>query len=393
MQEYGFDQMESRLPWSQTKWDEESLKNNFGSGDLIPAWIADMDLKTAPAIRQALVEAAEHGMYGYTFVDKATIQSYLNWQKRRNGWDAKAEWYRYTPGVVSAINLLLLSQTEPGDEVLIQRPVYYPFTAAVENQERVVVNSPLILRDGRYEIDFEDFEKKAASPKCRAFIMCNPHNPVGRVFTEQELRRLADICLRHGVFVVADEIHSDLIYRGHKHTVFASLGEDVALNCAVCHAPSKTFNMAGLSMSCIMIPDEDRRKSFDKAFERYCRAHPTFFAPVAARAAWDHGEPWLEECLDYIYGNYQYVCDFVQKTWQGRVTVAPLEGTYLAWLDFRQVEPDCKKLEQRMHDRAKVALDEGYIFGEEGAGFERINLAAPRALVEQIMERIAGAFS
>lgn len=392
MEQFEFDQLEDRRPWNQVKWDPAQLEQNFGTSDVTPAWIADMDLKTAPAIREAVMEAAKHGMYGYTKLDTGTIQSYLRWQERRNGWKAQEEWFRYTPGVVSALNLLLLSQTEEGDEILIQRPVYYPFTISVNLQKRVVVNNPLRQRNGRYEIDFEDFEKKAASPKCRAFILCNPHNPVGRVFTEEELRRLGDICLRHHVFVIADEIHSDLIFPGSKHVVFASLGEEFAQNCAICHAPSKTFNLAGMSFSCIMIPNAERREQFDQIYERYCRARPTFFAPVAAKAAWDSGEEWLEACLEYIYQNYLYVRDFAQKTWGGKVTVAPLEGTYLAWLDFRQLEEDPKKLEDIMLHRAKVALDEGYVFGPEGSGFERLNLAAPRMLIEKIMSQIADAF-
>lgn len=392
MDTFEFDKWEDRRPWNQIKWDAAHLEESFGTSDLTPAWIADMDFKTAPAIREAVIEAAKHGMYGYTKLDAGTIRAYLRWQERRNGWTASEEWLRYTPGVVSAINLLLQSQTKEGDEILIQRPVYYPFTISVELQKRVVVNNPLRLRDGRYEIDFEDFEKKAASPKCRAFILCTPHNPVGRVFTEEELRTLADICLRHDVFVIADEIHSDLIFPGSKHTVFASLGDEIAQNCAICHAPSKTFNLAGMSFSCIMIPDAERRDRFDKFYNRYCRARPTFFAPVAARAAWESGEEWLTACLEYIYQNYLYVADFAQRTWGGRVTVAPLEGTYLAWLDFRQLEPDPKRLEDIMLHRAKVALDEGYVFGPEGAGFERLNLAAPRMFIEKIMCQIADAF-
>lgn len=259
-----------------------------------------MDLKTLPEVQEAIIEAAKNGMYGYTKVTDEVIASYLRWQQRRNGWNAAADWFRFTPGVVTAINLLLLSETEEGDEVLIQRPVYYPFADSIQQQKRVVVNSPLQLRDGRYEIDFADFERKAASPRCRAFVLSNPHNPVGRVYTEEELRRVGEICRRHHVFVIADEIHSDLIFPGHQHIVFASLGQDYAENCAVCHAPSKTFNLAGLSFSCIMIPNEERRKRFDQMFARYCRAHPNFFAPVAAKAAWDHGEAWLDSCLAYI---------------------------------------------------------------------------------------------
>lgn len=390
---FHFDEFESRLPWDQIKWDPVELENNFGTRDVLPAWIADMDFPTAPVVQDAIIQAAKNGMYGYTRVGEAVIASYLDWERRRNGWNASAQWFRFTPGVVTAINLLLLSQTEEGDEVLIQRPVYYPFAASVEIQNRVVVNSPLIQRDGRYEIDFADFERKAASPKCRAFIMSNPHNPVGRVYTEEELRRLGEICMRNGVFVIADEIHSDLIFPGHRHVVFASLGEDYAANCAVCHAPSKTFNLAGLSFSCIMIPDQSRRERFDKAFARYCRAHPNFFAPVAAKAAWDHGEAWLDSCLAYIRQNDQYVREFARSTWGDRVRISPLEGTYLQWLDFRQLEPDAERLREKMLHQAHVAMDEGTLFGPEGSGFERLNLAAPRKLIQEIMQRIAAVFA
>lgn len=393
METFDFEAVENRLPYDQVKWDPASLKAQFGAEELLPAWVADMDWKTPPAVREAIAEAAENGMYGYTRVGERTVQSYLNWQKRRNGWSARAEWFCYSPGVVTAINMLLLSQTKEGDEVLIQRPVYYPFATIIQQQKRTLVNSPLIEHDGRYEIDFADFEKKAASPNCKAFILSNPHNPVGRVFTETELRRLAEICLRHHVFVIADEIHSDLLAADERHVVFASLGEDIAQNCAVCHAPSKTFNLAGLAFSCIMIPNEARRQNYQDTCSRYGRPNPTFFAPVAARAAWDHGEEWLEACKQHIWSNERYVRAFVEKTWSGRVRVFPLEGTYLLWMDFRGLEPDAKKLENIMLYRARVALDEGYIFGEEGAGFERLNLAAPRRIIEEVMRRIAFAFS
>ena len=311
---FDFDSFEGRLPWHQSKWDPAALESQFGRSDVLPAWIADMDFKTVPAVQEAVIEAAKNGMYGYTRVGEDVIEAYLAWQRRRNHWEAKSDWFRYTPGVVTAINLLIQAETEEGDGVLIQEPVYYPFGNSIRTQKRQVISSPLVLRDGRYEIDFADFERKAADPMCRAFVLSNPHNPVGRVYTREELQRMGDICLKHNVFVIADEIHSDLIFPGHHHTVFASLGEAYAKNCAVCHAPSKTFNLAGLSFSCIMIPDETHRQRFDAMFNRYCRANPTFFAPVAAKAAWEHGEEWLKECLAYIQGNEAFVRSFAEKT-------------------------------------------------------------------------------
>lgn len=390
---FDFDSVEGRLPWHQSKWDPAALESQFGRSDVLPAWIADMDFKTVPAVQEAVIEAAKNGMYGYTRVGEDVIEAYLAWQRRRNHWEAKSDWFRYTPGVVTAINLLIQAETEEGDGVLIQEPVYYPFGNSIRTQKRQVISSPLVLRDGRYEIDFADFERKAADPMCRAFVLSNPHNPVGRVYTREELQRMGDICLKHNVFVIADEIHSDLIFPGHHHTVFASLGEAYAKNCAVCHAPSKTFNLAGLSFSCIMIPDKTHRQRFDAMFNRYCRANPTFFAPVAAKAAWEHGEEWLKECLAYIQGNEAFVRSFAEKTWGGKVWIAPLEGTYLLWMDLHALEPDAEKLDRRMIEEAGVALDGGTMFGQEGAGFQRINLAAPRSIIREVMERMAKAFA
>ena len=295
---FDFDHFESRLPWGQVKWEPAELEKTFGTQDVLPAWIADMDLKTLPEVQEAIIEAAKNGMYGYTKVTDEVIASYLRWQQRRNGWNAAADWFRFTPGVVTAINLLLLSETEEGDEVLIQRPVYYPFADSIQQQKRVVVNSPLQLRDGRYEIDFADFERKAASPRCRAFVLSNPHNPVGRVYTEEELRRVGEICRRHHVFVIADEIHSDLIFPGHQHIVFASLGQNYAENCAVCHAPSKTFNLAGLSFSCIMIPMRNAGNDLTRCSHGIVVPIRTFLPPLLQRLPGTTGKPgWIHAWL------------------------------------------------------------------------------------------------
>ncbi|NLT58212.1 MAG: pyridoxal phosphate-dependent aminotransferase [Clostridiales bacterium] len=388
---YNFDEVVSRAGRGQAKWEPFMLENLFGAPDLLSFWVADMDFQVPPPVVDALVEAAQHGRIGYTGLDPAFFAAYLGWVKRRHNWDAKQEWFRYTPGVVPAINLLLLAMTEEGDEILIQRPVYYPFTNSIEKQHRTVHNAPLIYKDGAYSIDFEELERKASSPKCTAFVMSNPHNPVGRVFTEEELRKIGDICLKHNVFMISDEIHYDLIMPGHEHFVYARLGEEYAKNCAVLHAPSKSFNLAGLQLSCIMIPDEGVRAKFDAIQLRYGITSPNYFAPVAARTAWNEGEDWLEACLAYIYENYKYIKDFCAKTWGDKAIVADLEGTYLCWIDFNKICSDKDKLEACMRKQAKVALDEGYIFGPEGVGFERINLACPKSLIVELMDRMAKA--
>ena len=390
---FNFDERIDRTGRGSSKWEPAVLENMFGAPDLLSFWVADMDFRIPQPVIDALVEAATHGCPGYTSLDQSFYDAYLGWQKRRNNWDAKQEWYRFTSGVVPAINLLILAMTSEGDEVLIQRPVYYPFTDSIVKQGRKVVSSSLVNKNGKYEIDFEDFEAKCASPTCRAFVMSNPHNPVGRVFTEEELRKMGEICNRHGVFVIADEIHSDLIatHKGHKHVVYATLGEEFEQNCAVCHAPSKTFNLAGLQLSCIMIPNEKVRAKFDAVQFRVGGTSANYFAPVAAKAAWNHGEEWLEAVYAYIYKNYEYIVDFCAKTWGDKVVVSPLEGTYLAWLDFSKIESDPDKLQDLVRKVAKVALDEGYIFGPEGAGFERINLACPKSLIVELMDRLAAA--
>ena len=386
---FDFDHFESRLPWGQVKWEPAELEKTFGTQDVLPAWIADMDLKTLPEVQEAIIEAAKNGMYGYTKVTDEVIASYLRWQQRRNGWNAAADWFRFTPGVVTAINLLLLSETEEGDEVLIQRPVYYPFADSIQQQKRVVVNSPLQLRDGRYEIDFADFERKAASPRCRAFVLSNPHNPVGRVYTEEELRRVGEICRRHHVFVIADEIHSDLIFPGHQHIVFASLGQDYAENCAVCHAPSKTFNLAGLNQSNLLIRNEGLRRRLLGLLRADATPMQSPLGYVACQTAYEQCDGWLEALLAYLDENRRYVASYIGKQIPTLYAV-PLEGTYLQWVDCRGLglEPEALKARMQAHD---LFFDEGSLFGAEGDGFERINLACPRTVLAGAMERLKAA--
>ncbi len=388
---YVFDELIDRKGRGQAKWEPAILEAKFGAPDLMSYWVADMDFRIAPEIREELVEWAEHGIVGYTAFMPRFYNAYLAWQKKRNNWDAKQEWFRYTPGVVNAINQVIQAFTNEGDEIIIQRPVYYPFTNSIDNQGRVVVNNKLIFKGDHYEVDFDSFEKLASSPKCKLFVMSNPHNPVGKVFTEDELRKMGDICNKHGVLVLADEIHADLIAPGYKHTVYATLGKEYADNCIICHAPSKTFNLAGLHVSCIMIPGDEVRAKFDATSKLFSVGSPTYFGAVAAAAAYERGEAWLEECYAYILGNYEYIKGFMAERFGDKVKVIKMEGTYLMWLDFNAIDSDQLRLEQTMLKTAKVALDEGYIFGPEGNGFERINLATPRANLEILMDRISKA--
>lgn len=388
---YNFDEIIDRKGYGQAKWEPAMLEGHFGSPDLLSYWVADMDFRTVPEVIEAVKKGAEIGIWGYTGFMPKFFDAYLGWQKKRNGWEAKQEWFRYTPGVVNALNQAIQAFSNEGDEIIIQRPVYYPFTNSILAQGRVIVNNALIFKGDHYEVDFENFEKLASSPKCKMFIMSNPHNPVGKVFSKEDLTKMGEICNKYGVFVCADEIHSDLIVPGFKHTVYASLGKEFADNCLVCHAPSKTFNLAGLQVSCIMIPGDEARAKFDAVSKKFSVSSPNFFGAVAAAAAFEYGEDWLKECYAYILENYKYVEEFCASHWDGKVKPVKMEGTYLMWLNFNAIEKDTEKLEQVMLKKAKVALDEGKIFGKEGNGFERINLATPKSFIVELMDRIAKA--
>ena len=388
MGKFNFDERVDRAGDGQTKWNPEVLRKSFGRSDLLPLWVADMDFRAAPAIRRAVERAAEHGIYGYTSASETFFEAYRGFYGRHHGWAPPREWLRFLPGVVPAINQLIQAFSEPGDEVLLLTPVYYPFMSAIQNQGRRQVNSSLLYQDKTYAIDFDDFERKAASARCKIFVMSNPHNPVGRVFTREELRRLGDICLSHGVFVISDEVHCDLTAPGYTHTVFADVDRRFADNCAICHAPSKTFNIAGLQTSVITVPSKERRERFAKISARFSADFPNCFGMAAAIAAWEQSDDWLCEMKAYIAGNLQFIEEFAAQRWAGRVDAVHTEGTYLAWLDFRGVEPDADKLERLMIDEAGVALDEGTIFGEEGRGFERINAACPRSVLEECLVAI-----
>ncbi len=388
MEQYDFDTVNDRSPWHQLKTDPASLRREFGRDDLIPAWVADMDFKAPPAAAEAAVRAAEHGVFGYTELDADTVEAYLNWQKRRNGWDARASWFCFAPGVIRAINYLVLTLTEPGDEVAMLTPAYGSFVTAVETWGRTAVRCPLLLEDTAYTIDWVRLEAALASPRCKLFISCNPHNPISRVYTEDELLRLGELCLKHGVFVISDEVHSDFIMPGFRHRVFASLSKAFEENCAVCSAPSKSFNVAGLQFSAIMIPCDRIREKYKETYRRYCNLRPNFFAPSVARAVWDGGEAWLEACKSYILGNYRFAKETLETRSGGRIRFFPLQGTYLAWVDMRGVEPDGEKLRRRLLDEAGVAFDDGLMFGPEGGGFLRFNLASPRSVIETITDRL-----
>lgn len=354
--------------------------------DILPLWVADMDFATSSYIQEALVKQVEHGIFGYSDGQEDYFHALSGWLMKHHDFSIKEEWLIKTPGVVFAIAMAIQAFTREGDGVLIQLPVYYPFSEAIRDNGRKLVSNDLKLVNGRYEIDFEDFEKKIVDNNVKLFILCNPHNPVGRVWKPEELERLGNICIKHGVIVVSDEIHSDFVFNG-KHKVFASISDEFAQNSIVCTSPSKTFNLAGLQISNILIANEVLRKKFIKRIDACGYSQPNVMGLVAARAAYENGEQWHAELLKYLKANIEYVKTYIEENLPAVKFIEP-EGTYLVWLDFRSLGLSDKELNKIIIENAGLWLDSGEIFGETGSGFQRINVACPRKTLEVALNRL-----
>ena len=388
---YDFDTVINRYNTNSLKYD---CAAQWGvPADVIPMWVADMDFQTAPEILDAMHESINHGIFGYSVPKDDYYEIVADWFKKRLGWaDAKGEWIVKSPGVVFAIGTAIRAFTGKGDAVLIQQPVYYPFRMVIEDNERVCVNNPLVLKNGKYEMNFADMEKKIIDNNVKMFIFCSPHNPVGRVWAKEELCNVIAICKRHDVLIVSDEIHCDFVYPGHKHTMLPALAEDYIDHLIVCTAPSKSFNLAGLQLSHIFIPDDKLREEFGKELMKIPYDESGTLALVAGRAAYEKGAQWMDELKEYLLGNLDFLREFLQNNLP-KVRLVEPEGTYLVWLDFSAYDMTPEELEHKMHHKAKVWTDEGTMFGEEGAMFERVNIACPRSILEEALERIAEAFA
>jgi cystathionine beta-lyase len=360
----------------------------LGKDRVLPMWVADMDFRCPEPVIQAVIARAQQGVYGYTMPGDDFYAAVVNWMRRRHGWEIDPDWICVTSGVVTALNMLVRAFASTGDRVLIQPPVYYPFFSAIQNNGPEVLTSPLTYEGGRYHMDFADLEAKARDPRLKMVILCSPHNPVGRVWSMDELTRFGEICLKNNVLVVSDEIHGDLIFRGNVFTPFAKIRRDFASHSITCTAPSKTFNLAGLKTSAIIIPDGGLRTTFRNVLRNGGLALAgSTFGVVAFKAAYEQGEPWLEQTLDYLQGNLEYLETYIRER-MPEIEVVPPEGTYLAWLDCRKLGLDKSELKHLMREQARVYLDEGDIFGPEGEGFERINIACPRSILTEALDRI-----
>lgn len=386
---YNFDEIIDRKNTSSLKYDFGPERK--GRDDLLPLWVADMDFKLPDEIIEDLEKRVRHGIFGYTDPKGNYYDALKNWLRNRHGVEIENSWVTITPGVVYAIATAIRALTNEGDSVLLQQPVYYPFKEMIELNRRKVVNNQLVYRNGRYEIDFDDFEEKIKTGKVKLFLLCSPHNPVGRVWTKEELKRIADICRENDVYIFADEIHADFVYKGYHHTSFLTLGNEYLEKLIIGTSPSKTFNIAGLQIANIIIPNEKTRALFKRENEAAGYSQCSTLGLEAAISVYTKGEKWLEELLEYLQGNI----DFVRKFLQEKIPMVKLiepEGTYLIWLDFSEAVSDKNELKTLIVDKAKLWLDAGVIFGRESALFERINIACPRSILEQALEQLKDAF-
>ncbi|WP_035791907.1 MalY/PatB family protein [Butyrivibrio sp. AE3006] len=354
---------------------------------VIPFSVADMEFKNAPEIIEGLKKYIENTVLGYTAPSDGFIEAVCGWMEKRHDYHIEKEWIALSDGVVPALSDLIRSTTDEGDGVIILTPVYYPFKGSIEKNNRKVVNVDLLHDDSSYTIDFDGLKKAAADKNNKLIIFCNPHNPVGRVWTKEELKQVYDICVSNDVFIISDEIHNDLIMPGYEHTVMANVAEDAGKHMAVCTAPSKSFNLAGLQTSCIIIEDEDRRKAFINSRAKGHRGVVNALGMEACRVAYTECEKWLDECIEVIDGNAKYMKSFLNEHFP-EVKVYPLEGTYLLWCDFGAYGLSCSELEEFNIKDALLFTDEGYLFGEAGKGFERFNIACPRHKLEEAMQRL-----
>lgn len=388
MGKYNFDEEIDRRNTNCLKYDF-AVERGKQEG-ILPLWVADMDFRTAPEIIDALVKEAQHGIFGYSEVKEDYFEALHQWFLTHFNWKIRKEWLVKTPGVVFTIAAAIRAFTEEGDGVLLCQPVYYPFMECILDNGRKLVNSQLVYEDGKYSIDFEDFEKKIIENHVKLFLLCSPHNPVGRVWSREELTRVGDICLKHQVVVLSDEIHCDFTYEGYTHTPFASISEEFAGNSVVCTAPSKTFNLAGLQVSNIFIPDEKKRKLFIKAVDAAGYSQLNVMGLVAAKAAYTYGEEWLCELKEYLKGNLAFVREFLRENLPQIKLVEP-QGTYLIWLDCSGLSLTLGELEELVSKKANLWLDGGFIFGKETEQFQRINIACTRKTLRQALCQLKAA--
>lgn len=381
---FNFDEIIPRNGTRSVKFDLRKAK--FGRADLLPMWVADMDFRTPRFITDAVKKRAAHEIYGYTYRPKEYNESIVHWIKEQHSWNIEKEWIIFCPGVVPALNLAIMAYTNPGDNVIVQPPVYFPFFSAVKNNNRKLVNNQLLYKDGKYSIDFKNLEKEAANG-AKLILLSNPHNPVGRVWTEDELEKLAGICINHDILIISDEIHSDLILPGNKHIPTAGISETIANQVVTCMAPSKSFNIAGLATSSVIISNPVIRGKFNILMERLHIGGGNIFGMEASIAAYSNGKEWIDKMLEYVNDNMVLVYNYCRERIP-LIKPVKAEATYLMWLDCIDLEMDDVSLHKFMIEKAGLGFNDGPTFGIGGNGFQRINVACPRSVVQEALERL-----
>jgi len=390
MEDMTLDEYVDRTEYPTMKWSRAFLSEHFGNEEAVPMSVADMDLKSPSAVIEQLQKRVAHGIYGYELKPESYFDALETWYRKRHGWRIDRRYIEPCPSILNAIAILINQHSSEGEGVILQPPVFFEFRMAVRSNKRKIVKNPLKLKEGQYHIDFDDLEMKASEPKNRVLILCNPHNPVGRVWTEDELVQVADICEHYGVFVITDEIHGDFVFPPHQYTPYLSISEQVAQNGAACLSPAKTFNISGMVDAMAIIPNERYRKLFHEFAHRYQINKVNVFASVATEAAYREGAEWLDALLLYIQRNIDLIREHLQLN-SSRVTLIEPEGTFLAWLDFRDLGLDAKALERLLAQEAKIALAPGYWFGREGAGFARMTIGCPRKTVQDALNNLTAA--
>ncbi len=380
---YNFDKKIARANTASVKYDMR--EEIFGKADVLPMWVADMDFETPECIRKAVLERAAHPIYGYSIMTDAYFDAFMEWVNRRHDWKIQKEWIVFSPGIVTAINAAVFAFTEPGDSVIVQPPVYFPFFDAVKNNGRKQLANQLLYLDNTYKIDFDDLTKKAK--EARLILLSSPHNPVSRCWSEDELKRIGKICLENDVLILSDEIHADLTLPGYKHIPMASLSPELAEVTITCMAPSKTFNVAGLFTSQIVIKNTSLREKFKKSMDTFHLIHGNIFGMIASEAGYRHGDAWLDALRAYLLRNFNLVDQFF-KSELPQLTLVKPEATFLAWIDYSKTGISDKKMQKKMVEEASLGLNPGRIFGSGGSSFMRMNLGTPRSVVLEALERM-----
>jgi cystathionine beta-lyase len=387
-----FDQVIDRSEYPTLKWNESLLIEHFGSEDVLPLWVADMDFLAPSVVIDALLKRARHGIFGYEHKADGYFDALINWYANRHQWLIDQTHIEFCPSVLNAIAVLINQHSEKGDGIIIQPPVFFEFRMVIRSNGRRIVKNPLRLDNGRYQMDFTDLEEKAANPKNKMMIICNPHNPVGRVWTREELACAGEICRRHSVLVISDEIHGDIVYGTNRYTPFVSVSDELAKVSFACLSPAKTFNIAGMIDAMAVIPNEEYRQSFHDFAHRFQINKTNVFASAAIEAAYSEGSKWLDDLLVYLQSNIDFLKSYLDEKLPQVKLVEP-EGTYLVWLDFRELGLEAKELERFLAQKARLALNSGHWFGREGAGYARMNIACPQSTLHEAMSRLTNAIN